>query len=139
MTEAERERVFSAVRDGVLAALPEALAIYVYGSVARGDELATSDVDAAVLLPHGKRIDDPLALTAAIAERVKREVDVVDLEDAGDVLRGEVLRDGVVVFARDTNFLLSWETTALSRYVRHREETRELLEEFSRTGIGYRR
>jgi predicted nucleotidyltransferase len=138
VTEAERESIFSTVRECVLAALPSAIAIYVSGSIARGDEFPGSDVDVAVLLPHGESVGDSLALMAAIATRVKRDVDVVDLRAAGDVLRGEVLRDGRTVFAADENAVLDWEATAMTRYQRHREELRELHADFARTGVGYR-
>lgn len=139
MTEAERERVLSAVRDSVLEALPDAVAIYVYGSIARGDEGPGSDVDVAVLLPPQRRIDDPLGLMSAIAARVGRDVDVVDLRGASDTLRGEVLREGRTVFAAYADAVLDWEASAMSRYARHREEIRDLLGDFGRTGVGYAR
>jgi predicted nucleotidyltransferase len=139
VTEAERERVLSAVRDSVLEALPDAVAIYVYGSIARGDEGPGSDVDVAVLLPPQRRIDDPLGLMSAIAARVGRDVDVVDLRGASDTLRGEVLREGRTVFAADADAVLDWEASAMSRYARHREEIRDLLGDFGRTGVGYAR
>jgi predicted nucleotidyltransferase len=139
VTEAERERVLSAVRESVLEVLPDAVAIYVYGSIARGDEGPGSDVDVAVLLPPNRRIDDPLGLMAAIAARVGRDVDVVDLRGAGDTLRGEVLREGRTVFAADADAVLDWEASAMSRYARHREEIRDLLGDFGRTGVSYAR
>ncbi|HEU4427558.1 MAG TPA: HepT-like ribonuclease domain-containing protein [Myxococcota bacterium] len=139
MTEAERERVFSAVRDSVLGALSDAMAIYVYGSYARGDDWPSSDVDVAVLLPPKRRIDDPLGLMASIAARIGRDVDVVDLRAAGDTLRGEVLRDGHTVFASNAETVLDWEACAMTRYARHQEEIRDLLDDFRRTSVGYAR
>lgn len=139
MTEAERERIFDAVRESVLGILPDAVAVYVYGSIARGDDWPSSDVDVAVLLPAKRRIDDALGLMAAIAARVGRDVDVVDLRRAGDTLRAEVLGEGRTVFAADADAVLDWEASAMSRYARHREEIRDLLDDFGRTGVGYAR
>jgi predicted nucleotidyltransferase len=139
VNESERERIFSAVRECVLAALPDVMAIYAYGSIARGDEWPSSDIDVAVLLPHGRSIGDLFGLMASISARVGRDVDVIDLRTVGDTLRGEVLRDGRTLFAADANALLDWEATAMSRYGRHTEEIREILADFARTGVAYRR
>ncbi len=44
---------------------------------------------------------------------------------------------GRTLFERDADQVLAWEASAMSRYARHREELRELLEQFRRTGTGY--
>ena len=62
MTQHERQAIFDTARDTVLATLPEAWAVYVYGSFARGEEWPDSDVDIAVLLPPEQRIPDILEL-----------------------------------------------------------------------------
>lgn len=85
MNETEREAIFSAARDAVLAALPHAWAIYVYGSFASGEEWPQSDLDLAVLLPPEEEIPDVLELIAQVSARVARDVDLVDLRRAGDV------------------------------------------------------
>lgn len=139
MTPAQREQVVTAARDAVLAALPHAWAIYVYGSIARGDEWPGSDLDLAVLLPPGERITDKLALISEISMRVGREVDLIDLRAVSDVLRREVLADGRVLHVSHRDHVLLWEASAMTRYGYHREEIREILDDFRRTGIGYGR
>jgi uncharacterized protein len=137
MTQGEREAIFDAARDAVLAALPEVWAIYVYGSFARSEEWPDSDLDIAVLLPPDQRIPDILELIGDISERVHRDVDVVDLRKVGDVLRREVLESGRTLFESDSEKVLAWEASAMSRYAHYREEVRDILEDFRRTGIGY--
>jgi uncharacterized protein len=137
MTEAERHRILTAARDTVLAALPDTWAIYVYGSFARGDEWPDSDMDIAVLLPPGRRIDDVLSLMSEFSTQTRRDVDVIDLRQVGDVLRCEVLKDGRALFISQPDAVLAWEASAMSRYARHREETRGILEDFHRSGVGY--
>jgi len=139
MTQAERQRLFAAARDTVLSALPDAWAIYVYGSFARGDEWPNSDIDLAVLLPPGRKIEDLLELIGEVSTRTHRDVDLVDLRRVGDVLRREILEDGHALFISQPDVVLDWEASAMSRYARHREETRDILEDFRRTGIGYGR
>lgn len=38
----------------------------------------------------------------------------------------------------DPSQVLAWEASAMSRYARHREEIRDILDDFKRTGVGYR-
>jgi predicted nucleotidyltransferase len=137
MTQSEHEAIFDAARDAVLTALPEVWAVYVYGSFARGEDWPDSDLDIAVLLPPDQRIPDLLELIGDVAQRVHRDVDVVDLRRAGDVLRREVLESGRTLFASDSEKVLAWEASAMSRYAHYREEVRGILEDFRRTGIGY--
>ena len=139
MTEVDRQRILTAARDTLLAELPDVWAIYVYGSFARGDEWPNSDVDLAVLLPADKQIEDLLGLMSEVSSRTQRDVDLVDLRKVGDVLRREVFEDGRTLFISQPDAVLAWEASAMSRYARHREETRDILEDFRRTGIGYGR
>lgn len=128
---------FEPVREAVRACLPDVRAIYVHGSQARGGPRPDSDIDVAVLLPPARSIVDPLGLRAALSTRLGREVDVVDLASASDVLRAEVLRHGIRIHADDADAILGWEAEALTRHARYREETADIREQFRRTGIGY--
>jgi predicted nucleotidyltransferase len=139
MIETERETTLVAARDALLAAMPDLWAIYVYGSFARGEEWPDSDIDLAVLPRPEEDIPDLLELMGKLAELTGREVDLVNLRKVGDVLRREVLSAGRVLHVSDANAVLSWEASAMSRYARHREEIRDILEDFKRTGIGYAR
>jgi len=137
MTESERKQLFDKARDIVLAEFGDVWAIYVYGSFARGEEWPDSDLDLAVLLPPEQRIGDILKVLGHLSEGLGRDVDLVDLRKVGDVLRREVLADGQVLFVSKPEAVLSWEASAMSRYARHREEIKDILDDFRRTGIGY--
>ena len=137
MIQSERQAIFDTARDTVLAALPEAWAVYVYGSFARGEDWPDSDLDIAVLLPPEQRIPDLLKLIGDISKHIRRDADVVDLRSVGDVLRREVLESGRTLFESDPEKVLAWEASAMSRYAHYREEVRGILDDFRRTGIGY--
>lgn len=137
MSQTERERILAAARDALLAALSDAWAIYVFGSFARGEEWPDSDLDLAVLLPPSRRIESLLDVMSGIAGRIHRDVDVVDLRRAGDVLRREVLMEGRMLYVSEPDQVLAWEAAAMSRYASHREEIRDILEDFRKTGVGY--
>lgn len=137
MNESDRTRLFDTARDILRTEFPDAWAIYVYGSFARGEEWPDSDLDLAVILPPQQSIGDILKVLGLLSEGIGRDVDLVDLRKVGDVLRREVLADGKVLFVSNPQAVLSWEATAMSRYARHREEIKDILDDFRRTGIGY--
>lgn len=138
MRQTGSEQILTAARNVLLAALPEVWAIYVYGSFARGEEWPGSDLDLALLLPPGRKIDK-LDVMSQVSAQVHRDVDIVDLRRAGDVLRREVLAEGRTLYQSDPAQVLGWEAAAMSRYARYREEVRDILEDFRKTGVGYHR
>lgn len=137
MIESDRQLLFDRAREGLLAEFPDAWALYVYGSLARSEEWPDSDMDLAVLLPPGKRIEDILSAVERLSQRLGRHVDLVDMRRVSDVLRAEVLTAGRTLFASKPDAVLAWEASAMSRYARHREEIKDILGDFERTGIGY--
>lgn len=137
MAQTQRERLFATMRDAVLAVFPNVQAIYVYGSFARGEQWPDSDIDLAILRDAGAPSWNRLEVDADLASRLQREVDLVDLRSASDVLRREVLESGRLLYAVDPQALLAWEAGALTRYGHYREEVRDLLADFDEDGIGY--
>ena len=69
-----------------------------FGSSARGEAHADSDLDVGVLLAPGA--DSESALQVALARATGRGVDVVRLDRAPPLLRFEIARDGRVLVER---------------------------------------
>lgn len=137
MTEIARHDRMKSVCDAVLAVVPDVWAVYLYGSVARGDQGPKSDLDLAVLLPPGSCLEQPWQLAGQLSGKLGREVDLVDLRKAGDVLRMQVLQDGVMLYNACPGEVLAWEAGAMTRYGHYRREVSDLVKDFRRTGIGY--
>jgi predicted nucleotidyltransferase len=116
MSDPDRERVITDACNVLAAALPQAWAIYVYGSFARGDERPDSDIDLAVLLPPGATIPDKLGLIADVSRSVHREADIVDLRRVSLDLIHELLREGRQLQVRRPSEVLAWEAEQMTDY-----------------------
>lgn len=126
--------------DVLLAALqarfPGLLALYLYGSAARGEDGPHSDVDLAVLLP-GKA--DPVALWEAgneLALRLARDVDLVDLRAASTVMQYQIITTGERLWTRDAQ-ALQYESFILSAKTALDEARAGLLADITSTGRVY--
>jgi predicted nucleotidyltransferase len=111
----------------IIEALHEAMAnigenidcAYLFGSHARGEARASSDVDVAVLLADcppatldGLRFD----LAAALEARLHRPVEIVVLNRAPADLVHRVLRDGIIILERDRSARIRFEVKARNEY-----------------------
>lgn len=113
-----REPLTEAARTA-LSARAEIEEAYLFGSHARGDAQAHSDVDIAVYV---SRVPDaPFGYEAELVAELMQalgtsRVDVVVLNRAAPLLYHRVLRDGLRLFARDLAATTGREGRALSRY-----------------------
>lgn len=116
------------------AKIPDLIAVYLFGSTARGDSNPESDVDVAVLcgstLPGPVRFD----LEARLEERLRRSVDLVDLRTASAVFRVRVLEDAILIADIDPARRAVFECFALANYARLNEERAAILSDVKRTG-----
>ncbi len=94
---------------GALAGRPEIRLALLFGSFARGRARADSDLDVAVL---GRDLD-LLTLAADLADAAGRQVDVVDLSQAGYPLIQALLRDSVVIHQGVPGAAATWRTRAI--------------------------
>lgn len=101
-----------------LATRADVIAAYLFGSRARDEATATSDVDIAIWLrakPTGLN-DAPLELADELAQAVGLPVDVVVLNGAPSDLVHRVLRDGVLLLETDRSARIAFEVRARSDY-----------------------
>jgi predicted nucleotidyltransferase len=119
--------VASAERDAVLIRLREffaqppqgTAAVYLYGSVARGDSRPGSDVDVAILFDEDPpRTLDGLHVGIAdgLQAALSRPVDLVVLNHASSDLVHRVLRDGILVCEPDRSCRIRFEVRLRNEY-----------------------
>ena len=104
------------------------IAIYVFGSFARGEMRADSDIDIAFL--HEQSFEPVAVFTIAqeLASSLHRDVDLIDLRRAPTALRAQVIGEGRRIHTGDELATGTFEMYTLSDFARLNEERREILE-----------
>jgi hypothetical protein len=115
-----RDQLLQRLRD-CLSPKPEILEAYLFGSSARGEAAAHSDVDVAVYVDPSMLPDAPFGYAAGLLTEMMsalgtNAVDLVVLNRASPLLYHRVLRDGIRISSRDLAASTTREARALSRY-----------------------
>jgi predicted nucleotidyltransferase len=111
----------------ILREVPDAQALYAFGSQARGDANAVSDLDLAILAPHPVPPLTRFDLAGELAAIAGCDVDLVDLRSATTVMRAQVYRSDLLLHEGDRHARQWFEMLALSDYARLNEERRAIL------------
>ncbi|TKB67410.1 MAG: nucleotidyltransferase domain-containing protein [Nitrospira sp.] len=117
--------------------IPDLIALYRFGSQAKGTARPDSDVDLAVLsrvaLSELRRFE----LAQELATQLHRDVDLVDLRSASTVMRMQVISTGECLNAPGESARREFEMYAYSDYARLNEERREILKRVRMSGLIY--
>jgi predicted nucleotidyltransferase len=129
------------IRRILLEAFPDAQAIYHFGSTARGEAAPGSDIDLALLLPHGTaKQTDSLALldvSVRLTRALGRDVDLINAREVSTVFQMQILRTGQVIDCADDRARLEFEMRTLSSYFKLNEERGDILRQFQETHRAY--
>ncbi|MFQ5512483.1 MAG: nucleotidyltransferase domain-containing protein [Candidatus Krumholzibacteriia bacterium] len=105
-------------------------AVYVFGSVAEARVRDDSDVDLAFLTARARDRVAVFDAAQALAQRLGREVDLIDLRRASTVMKLQVLDKGRRIYTRDVVSADTFEMYAYSDYARLQEERAPTLRAF---------
>ncbi len=81
----------------LLAQHPDIRLAYLFGSLARGEARADSDLDLAILTEDPLTPERKILLIEELALASGRAIDLIDLKEAGEPLLGEILGKGIRV------------------------------------------
>jgi predicted nucleotidyltransferase len=118
-------------------AIPDLIALYRFGSQAKGTIRRESDVDLAMLARHPIPALRRFELAQELAAQLHRDVDLVDLRTASTVMRMQVISTGECLDAPNESARREFEMYAYSDYARLNEERREILKRISASGLVY--
>ena len=101
-------------------------AIVLFGSYARGTQNAESDIDIALKPNTNISKKQIFYLSQDLEEKIKTEVDLINLDDINDSFRYEILINGKTIFCRDE---LKFELYKLDMYREYLElnESRQII------------
>ena len=137
----EKEEIISRLQaelPGILHGRPVMLA-YLFGSVADGTTLPSSDVDIALVLEPGSNLPPydrtkmEFDIAAEVEKRCKvREADVRSIDSAPLTVKGTVLTEGILLFSRDEEFRVGYEVYTRKMYFDFLPVAKMMREEFFR-------
>ena len=118
MTELTHSSTHDAVRE-VAANLPGVAFAIVFGSSARGDTHAASDVDVALAFTNHERptTRELGGIVSRLEKATGQRVDAVVLEDAAPGLAYRIFRDGQAVLVRDREAFVERKARAILEYL----------------------
>jgi predicted nucleotidyltransferase len=117
--------------------VPGLIALYRFGSQAKGSVRPESDVDLALLAREPIPSMRQFEMAQELATQLHRDVDLVDLRTVSTVMRMQVLSAGVCLDALDEPARREFEMYAYADYARLNEERRELVKGITERGIVY--
>jgi len=93
--------------------------VFLFGSMATGRSRRKSDVDIAILFKSPPRIDhsnDIRSMEDKLSALLRKEVDLVHLDHASPILKMQVLKNGVLVYASDKKHFYQFHVDTLNQY-----------------------
>ena len=127
----------NALIEHIRQSVPNLIALYRFGSQAKGTAHPESDLDLAVLardpIPAMRRFE----LAQELAIQFHRDVDHIDLRSASTVMRMQVISTGTCLDAPDEPARREFEMYAYSDYARLNEERRDILKGIAESGVVY--
>lgn len=115
--------------DTVQRRVPGLLGIWLFGSLARGQQRDDSDIDLAVLAKAPVDAVELFELGLELGVRASRDVDLLDLRVVSTIMRKEIVSEGELLIAADPTACESFVADSLALYVALREEQHASLVE----------
>jgi predicted nucleotidyltransferase len=118
-SEAAYDAVVTDALSDALETEPRLAYALLFGSTARGEAHARSDLDIAIALAAGGGLDrrERGTLIARLESATRRSVHLVDLDEAGPALAYRAFRDGRELLVRDRRALVARKARAILDYL----------------------
>jgi predicted nucleotidyltransferase len=111
--------------------------VILFGSVTENREREDSDIDLAYLSDRVYTDYQRFMLAQRLASRMKRDVDLVDLQRVSTVMQMQILHHGNVIFCDDEKRRIAFQMKVYKMYAKLNEERMPILREIKRRGSVY--
>ena len=111
--------------------------IYLFGSAQRNELRKDSDIDLAI---YGDEEVNPLSLLdlkEKLASQLNRDIDLIDLKQANDVIRAQIVSTGDIIQSLDIKVLHDCQIRWLKQYAMLNDERRPILDRIKIEGKIY--
>jgi uncharacterized protein len=112
---------FFAMQSGILL-------VFLFGSVASGKMTQYSDIDIGILFESKHDFYEINELKSELNETLKREIDIAVLNSASPILKMQVLKTGVLAYAKDQKYYNQFFVDTINQYD-DLKQTRKICED----------
>lgn len=107
---------------------PEVLLVFLFGSAASREMAEGSDIDIGILFESQPDVYEINKLESELNAIFKRDIDIAVLNSASPILKMQVLKNGVLVFAKDKKIYNQFYVDAINQYD-DLKQTRKICED----------
>ncbi|AGL03852.1 putative nucleotidyltransferase [Desulfoscipio gibsoniae DSM 7213] len=111
--------------------------IIIFGSALTGKMLPDSDIDIAFLAEQKFSAYKLFMIGQHLADKLGRDVDLVDLNTASTVFQARVLTTGKVIYCTDETKRMLFYMLTLKKYARLNEERKQIIDRIAIRGTRY--
>jgi len=112
-------------------------AIFIFGSAAKGYMKPDSDIDIAFLNDKSLSYYDIFMASQELADKIKRDVDLIDLSKASTVMQAQVVGTGITILNTDALRTSLFQMQALKEYALLNEHRQCILDSIRERGFEY--
>jgi len=108
--------------------------IYIFGSTVKGKGRKESDIDIAIL--NDREVDEYelFILSQKLADILKKEVDLIDLNKASTVFKIQIIKTGKLIYNSNNLKKMYFQMRTMKDYVVLNEERQEVIDKIKSRG-----
>jgi|TARA_B100000315_G_scaffold118429_1_gene108533 predicted nucleotidyltransferase len=96
---------------------PRIVAIYLYGSYAKGKTKKNSDVDLGILFSKETDGFKRIEMETDLSNLLKKDVDLVDMKKASPLLRHQIYKYGAEIYSKESDYPACFRASSMQEYL----------------------
>lgn len=115
----------------------ECEAIVLFGSFARGTQNVESDIDIAIKVKEKIDKKEIYKLSNILADKLNKEIDLINLDEIGDTFRYEILINGKTLYCKDELQFELYKLDMYREFLELNESRQEIINNIKKGGDVY--